>query len=56
MLVLTGMGTGMEITSAETDGMGTGLNGDGLGRNLILRGRMGMGRNVHPRAGLYLKL
>ena len=49
---LTGVRTGMEITSAGMDGVGTGLNGDGWGRILILRGRVGMGINVCPRAGL----
>jgi len=33
--------------------MGTGLNGDGWGRILILQGQMGTGINVRPRAGLY---
>jgi len=31
--------------------MGTGFNGDGWGRILILQGRMVMGINVRPRAG-----
>ena len=46
----------MEIAFAGQMGMGTGFNGDGWGRILILRGRMGMGINVRPRAGLYCPL
>jgi len=42
----------MEIAFAGTDGDGHRVQWDGWGRISILRGRMGMGINVRPRAGL----
>jgi len=52
MLILTGMVTGMEITSAEKDGDGERVE---RGRILVFWGRLVMGINFCPRAGLWLE-
>jgi len=50
MLILTGMVMGMEITSAEKDGERV-----ERGRILIFGGRLVMGIDFCPRAGLWLE-